>query len=188
MSDETNVDKLTTYRIVDLSFLKDMGDVVRSRNLFFVPFFGAFIAFLVTQSNYIKQAGSIIQIELFGMFILGVFYSYQLATFMHGLETLRFMSTMKSHPDLGKFFLTSDKEVAEFHRALITVQPAFKHEARLFKWTMRALWIVTSSVLMDVFLKDFETRQIESLLGFFAHGLGVNVITHHHPGCSPYCL
>jgi len=32
---------------VDLSYLKDLGDMVRARNLFFVPFFGVFLAFIV---------------------------------------------------------------------------------------------------------------------------------------------
>ena len=65
---------------VDLSYLKDLGDMVRARNLFFVPFFGVFLAFIVTQSKYIIEGNPIIQLLIFVRlcWALGTLPSYQI--------------------------------------------------------------------------------------------------------------
>jgi hypothetical protein len=49
---------------VDHSFLKDLGDMVKARNLFFVPFFGALLAFVVTQSKYIIDANIVVKMRI----------------------------------------------------------------------------------------------------------------------------
>ena len=48
----------------DASFLKDLADIIKNKTLFFIPFFGAFLAFLFAKTDYIKSANFIIWIAI----------------------------------------------------------------------------------------------------------------------------
>jgi hypothetical protein len=42
---------------------KDIGDIIRTKTLFFVPFFGAFVVFLLSKSDFILS-GSTLWVKL----------------------------------------------------------------------------------------------------------------------------
>jgi hypothetical protein len=75
----------------DPSVLKDLSDMVKARNIFFVPFFGVFLAFLVAQSKYIISTNGCAQILIASTFICGTIYAYVVSNYLWILETLRFM-------------------------------------------------------------------------------------------------
>ena len=53
----------------DASFLKDLADIIKNKTLFFIPFFGAFLAFLFAKTDYIKSANFIIWIAIILLFL-----------------------------------------------------------------------------------------------------------------------
>jgi hypothetical protein len=48
----------------DASFLKDLADIIKDKTLFFIPFFGALLAFLFTKADYIKGSNAVIWVLL----------------------------------------------------------------------------------------------------------------------------
>ena len=65
--------------------------MVKARNFFFVPFFGAFHAFVVTQSKYIIDAHIVVKTLIVVTFLLGVVYAWTVSNYLWTLERLRFM-------------------------------------------------------------------------------------------------
>jgi hypothetical protein len=52
----------------DASFLKDLADIIKNKTLFFIPFFGALLAFLFTKADYIKGSNAVIWVLLVVLF------------------------------------------------------------------------------------------------------------------------
>jgi hypothetical protein len=48
----------------DASFLKDLADIIKNNTLFFIPFFGALLAFLFTKADYIKGSNAVVWVFL----------------------------------------------------------------------------------------------------------------------------
>ena len=63
-------------RTIKLQFLKDCADMLRGRVLFFMPFFAAFVAFLVSKSDYVvNAAGWSVKLVCMITFLAGVGYA-----------------------------------------------------------------------------------------------------------------
>ena len=58
---QTSEEKLA-LKLPDLTFVKEMIDIIKNKLLFFMPFFGAFLAFLLTRHEYVIGANWIIKI------------------------------------------------------------------------------------------------------------------------------
>jgi hypothetical protein len=79
-----------------LPFFKDMGEFVRARNLFFIPFYGAFLAFIMTQSAYIINANPLVQLLIAITFLGSVYYANIVSKYLWSLEMLRFLYGVQS--------------------------------------------------------------------------------------------
>jgi hypothetical protein len=161
----TPVADQTQVTASDVTCLKDLGDIVRARNIFFVPFFGAFLAFLIAKSQYIIDASILIQIEAFVTFSLGVYYSSVVSNFLWTLDVLRFHHGIRLNPRLCPSLRLPTDQSSAMSALFATVGPSIGHEDRLFRWTMRSLWLSTGTVLLDIFfgnafLLAFESNRI----------------------------
>jgi hypothetical protein len=136
----------------DLGFFKDIGDVIRARNLFFVPFFGLFLTFLVARSDFVIKANPVIQVEAFITFLLGVYYSTVVSSLLSSLEILRTGYNMALNSKYGS------KIREQLPTVLVSLDdlgnqigPTLKWERRIFKWTMYGLWMTTGSTLIQIY-------------------------------------
>ena len=135
----------------DLLYFRDVSEIIKARNIYFTPFFGAFIAFLVAKNEYISGAGWVIQIELIMTFLFGVSYAYTVSSFLSKLEGLRVMLCMKMSPFFGPELHFTAGEWASIDATMRTIGPAIRFESRLFRWVMRLLWLTTVSVMLDLY-------------------------------------
>lgn len=144
----------------DATFLKDLGDMVRSRTMFFFPFYGAFLTFLFAKTQYIQDANLIIQVESLITFLGGVSYAYMVARLISRVEEARFIMGLRTTLENKEDFLFSAEEKAAISAVLSSLGPSHSYEKKHFKWSMYILWITTGTVLMDIFLKRPETTAI----------------------------
>jgi hypothetical protein len=132
--------------------------------MFFAPYFGAFLAFLVAKSEYLVEANFIIQVEAVVTFVMGIYYSSVLSRHLSDLESIRAVHGLRLHPLVGQT-LVEDKKLND---ALITfgttLPKTTAFEARLFKWTMQCLWLTTGSVLFDIFFGKFFHTLLDPLI------------------------
>lgn len=155
---------------VNWTVLKDLGDISRARNLFFMPFFGALLAFIVAKSDYIISSNIIIQAEVLITFCLGVLYAWIVTKHMVMLESIRFVQSANVTSEGFVFSNLSKKELEAITKAGYIIQAIIKGEQVFFKWTMRALWITTGTVFIDIFFgKWLGARLTEILLYSLSH-------------------
>jgi hypothetical protein len=139
-------DDKTQLTPVDLSFLQNFSDMVRDRNLFFVPIFCVFVALLVTQSDYVLKMNIVDQILIFITFLSGVLYINIAVNYLRTLQMLRFM--------YGRDAFGQPNSQGVFDAVLAmgkTVGPNFKLEEKAFRWTMRLFWVMTGVVLLNMY-------------------------------------
>lgn len=75
---------------LDVTFLRDIADIIKNRTLFFLPFFGAFIAFLFSKSDYIRGANPAIWVICIALFFVCIKYIRSASTLLWVLEGMRF--------------------------------------------------------------------------------------------------
>jgi len=141
----------------DVAFLKDFGDMVRGRTMFFFPFYGAFITFLFAKSQYVLDASTVIHVLSLATFLAGVSYAYTVARLISRIEEIRLIMDLRTSPMISADPVFSTDEQAALLGAVSLLVPSHGFEKRHFKWSMYMLWATTGTVLMDVFLKGPET-------------------------------
>jgi hypothetical protein len=149
-------------------FLKDIGEISRARSIFFVPFFGSFVTFIIVKSDYIIKSNIVIQIEVAITFLLGVVYAQTMTRHLSFLETIRFILSTNDLMD-GTILRTIDKKQTDvIKNAGPLIQNNLKNEGKIFKLTMWSLWITTGSVLQDIYfggwLHDHLTIAVPRIL------------------------
>jgi hypothetical protein len=134
----------------DLSYIRDLGEIVRARNLFFIPFYGAFLAFILTQSSYIINASIVVQILSGATFLVGAYYAAIVSRYLWMLEMFRFLHGTNSK------YKHLDEDGAKALKALGSAALSnMKWEGRVFKWEMNLLWLTTGTVLIDIYFGKF---------------------------------
>jgi hypothetical protein len=140
-----------------------MGELVRARNLFFIPFYGAFLAFIMTQSAYIINANPLVQLLIAITFLGGVYYANIVSKYLWSLEMLRFLYGVQS-----KYKSLDEKAIEAVSVLSATTQSLMYWEGKVLKWEMYLLWITTGSVLIDIyfghFLRNVTVRALSELL------------------------
>ena len=79
----------------DASYLRDLADIVKNKTLFFVPFFGAFLAFLVGKTDYLKSAGVAVWVFSCLIFMASALYIYLVTQLLWTLENCRLVFTFR---------------------------------------------------------------------------------------------
>src|SRR6266852_6150008 len=80
----------------DASFLRDIADMVKNKTLFFIPFFGAYLAFIFGKSDYIKQANFIIWFVCAAIFLMSVRYISLVSDLLWAVESSRIIIKVRT--------------------------------------------------------------------------------------------
>jgi len=81
--------------VFDGSFLKDLADIIKNKTLFFIPFFGALLAFLFTKSDYIKGSNAIIWLLLTALLGSCIRYIQLVSQLLWVIESMRFVFNVR---------------------------------------------------------------------------------------------
>src|SRR5258705_8165349 len=79
----------------DPSFLKDLADIIKNKTLFFIPFFGALLAFLFTKAEYIKGSNAVIWVLLVVLLGASLRYIQIVSRLLWVIESLRFVFNIR---------------------------------------------------------------------------------------------
>ena len=147
----------------DMACLKDIADTVRARDIFFVPFFGAFLTFLFAKPDMIIEGGPAVWVEVACTFLLGITYSIIVSAYLEKLEGLRMLFNMTLSPRLNHEL----NKTPGFHHGLLsdltTIGQNGKLERRVYKLVMYSLWLSSGTMLMKIFFIKPITLGITAL-------------------------
>jgi hypothetical protein len=79
----------------EASFLKDLADIIKNKTLFFIPFFGALLAFLFTKADYIKGSDAVVWVLLTALLGASLRYIQLVSQLLWVIESLRFVFNIK---------------------------------------------------------------------------------------------
>ena len=134
------------------SFLKDYSDALRGRVIFFVPFYGAFIAFLVSKSDYIVNGVFTLKIFCLTTFAAGMGYAAFLSETVWLIDSLRLIALTHGQP-VGPSLaaLLPEKEREAVIRSISVAIKRIGIEYKLFRWMMWLLYITSVVIVWDLF-------------------------------------
>lgn len=146
----------------DISFLKDMSDIVRARILFFIPFFLAFLTFLLNKKDYLIGASPFIKIIAVVTIILSLVYTNQVIQTLSLIEATRlFFGIKHANEDFDAQLSSDDRDASA---KMISVAPkAFALEARLFRWIMYLFYFDLTIVLIDLYFGGWLDRLLHGI-------------------------
>lgn len=142
----------------DPSFLKDLADIIKNKTLFFIPFFGAFLAFLFAKTEYIVGANFVIWAFLAILFFGCVLYVQAASQLLWLIESLRMIYNVRKNGKGEWPQWETDKQVVA---ELLGKVPRFAtYESRLYRKVMLMMYITTFVVLSDIFFGKMINRWI----------------------------
>ncbi len=147
------------------TLFKDLANVVRARNIFFVPFFAALTGFLFTQKAYVVDASFVIKILVLATLAICIFYAYVVTQFLFHLETLAMFFGLNQNSE-GHFFKTLEDEPPSLNskNTLDGFSAEYEFESKVYKWTMWSLYICAGSVLFDLYFGTYLESKLTQLL------------------------
>jgi hypothetical protein len=147
----------------DLSFLRDVADIIKNKMLFFFPFYGAFLALLFTTSEYVMQASLTVWILCAATFFAGISYAYQVSQTLWALESVRLV-TVLSKANLNGFLssITDDQKKAAVEISQ-KLAPMVAFEDKLFRRTMFLIYFTAIAVLFDIYFGKLVSAGTASL-------------------------
>jgi hypothetical protein len=126
----------------DASFLKDLADIIKNKTLFFIPFFGALLAFLFTKADYIKSSNAVIWV------LLAVLL----------LASLRYIQLVSQ---------LLEKDKAASVDLLKLVPGLMKSEGWWFRKVMILMYFALGLVLYDIFFGQMVRDLLTTLIARF---------------------
>lgn len=159
--DDDNQLTLSLPMNYDPGFLRDVADMVKNRTLFFLPLFGAYLAFLFGKSDYIKGANVPIWIALATVFLMSIRYISLASDLLWALEGSRLAIKIRQMPNVEWPTWQNDHIAL---RDLMKVIPQLAaHEYWWYKKSMLAIYVCAFIILSDVFLRDVATTLLKRL-------------------------
>ena len=148
----------------DASFLKDLADIIKNKTLFFIPFFGAFLAFLFAKTDYIKSANFIIWIAIILLFLACIRYISLVSQLLWGIESARFVFNWhKARPDIVQSEKDKDAVLALFK----LIPEMASTEDWWFRKIMLMMYLATFMVLSDIFIGKWISQHLLTLLSAY---------------------
>ena|ERR1700682_4310055 len=141
------MDKRDDNRTDGSQFLKDCAEMLRGRAIFFVPFFGAFVAFMVAKSDYILGASFTVKVACLITFAVGIAYAAFLSETIWLVDALRFTTASKNNSP--ETFTEPDR--AAMKEGVTVLSKRLSIEYKLFRWMMWFLYMVSFVVVWDLF-------------------------------------
>jgi hypothetical protein len=149
----------------DASFLKDLADIIKNKTLFFIPFFGALLAFLFTKADYIKSSNAIIWVLLAVLLLASLRYIQLVSQLLWVIESLRFVFNIRklgtgAWPDW-------EKDKAASVNLLKLVPELMKTEGWWFRKVMLLMYFALGLVLFDIFFGQMVRALLVLLIARF---------------------
>jgi hypothetical protein len=149
----------------DASFLKDLADIIKNKTLFFIPFFGALLAFLFTKADYIKSSNAVIWVLLAVLLGASLRYIQLVSQLLWAIESLRFVFNIRK---LGTGAWPEwEKDKAASVDLLKLVPELMKAEGWWFRKVMVLMYFALGLVLYDIFFGQMVRDLITMLFARF---------------------
>ena len=141
-------------------FLRDYGSVLKTKNLYFAPFFLAFLGFLLTQKAYVSGAPWTVKILCIVTLVVCSNYAYIIIALLTQLESLALFFNLNKKTD-GHFFNWVGVDEAETKKAEAEirsdlnrskVQKLLSREGKAYHTAMYSLYFCAMFVLVDMYL------------------------------------
>jgi hypothetical protein len=142
-----------------------LADIVKNKTLFFIPFFGALLAFLFTKADYIKGSNAVVWVLLTALLGASLRYIQLVSQLLWVIESLRFVFNIKKFgtgalPDWEK-----DKAASVY--LLKLVPELTKAEGWWFRKVMLLMYFALGLVLHDIFFGQLVRDRITMLFSRF---------------------
>ena len=148
----------------DASFLKDLADIIKNKTLFFIPFFGALLAFLFTKAEYIKSSNAVIWVLLAVLLLASLRYIQLVSQLLWVIESLRFVFNIRK---LGTGAWPDWKHKAASVDLLKLVPELMKAEGWWFRKVMILMYFALGLVLYDIFFGQIVRDLLTMLIARF---------------------
>jgi hypothetical protein len=149
----------------DASFLKDLADIIKNKTLFFIPFFGALLAFLFTKADYIKGSNAVIWVLFAALLGASLRYIQLVSQLLWVIESLRFVFNIRK---LGTGAWPEwEKDKAASVDLLKLVPELMKAEGWWFRKVMLLMYFALGLVLYDMFFGQMVRDLITMLFARF---------------------
>jgi hypothetical protein len=158
-------------KIFDAEYLKGLTDIVKNKTLFFIPFFGAYLAFLLTKTEYIKSANFVIWLIIATIFFFSVRYIHLVSQLLWSIETCRMIFTF--HKIGIDPWTDKEKDIATFSEVMKLIPKMVTAEDWWFKKIMFLMYLGTFCVLQDIFFGKYTYAFAEKMTAFILSALGV---------------
>jgi hypothetical protein len=131
------------------SMAKDIGEILRTRILIFIPFFGAFLAFLFSKSDYLQGTIWLTKLWCLAVFGLGAVYAQTVASLLSAMEQIRMIANI-----YDGFDVMPEKDRQDLSVIVGQIPKAYAFQEKLFSWTMYVLYLTGGSMLLQIMFKD----------------------------------
>lgn len=135
----------------DLAFIRDVVDIIKNKTLFFIPFFGAFVAFLVAKTDYVTSSNWLIKLLCAASFLGGIWYAYTVSQALWMLESIRLAFTLERASEGDVFNSMTDEQKNAVQHICSKFAPMVSFEDKLFRRTMYLLYTTSMIILFDIF-------------------------------------
>jgi len=131
------------------SMAKDIGEILRTRILIFIPFFGAFLAFLFSKSDYLQGTIWLTKLWCLAVFGLGAAYAQTVASLLSAMEAIRAIVNI-----YDGFDAMPEKDREDLRAMIGRIPKAYAFQEKLFNWTMYILYLTGASMLLQIMFKN----------------------------------
>jgi hypothetical protein len=137
-------------KIRDAEHLKGLTDIVKNKTLFFIPFFSAYLAFLLTKTDYIKGANLAIWVLLGSVMLASIRYISVVSNLLWAVESCRMIFTFNK---MGiDPWMNREKDLTVFKDVMLLIPKMMATEEWWFKKVMLLMYIGAFCVFEDLFL------------------------------------
>jgi hypothetical protein len=145
----------------DTSWFKDLTDIVKNKTLFFLPCFGAFLAFVFTQSEYIKDSNFVIWLLVGTILLMSMRYIHLVSQLLWAIESTRL--SVKIHGMGYQKWSTKEADAKAIVDIMKIVPALYAAEDWWFNKIMYLFALGTIIIVTDKFFGHFLNALVQRL-------------------------
>lgn len=153
-----------SFNDFDISWFKDLTDIVKNKTMFFLPCFGAFLAFVFTQSEYIKGSNFVIWLLVASTLFMSIRYIHLVSQLLWAIESTRL--SVKIHGMALQEWPAKEADAKAILNVMKIVPTLYDTENWYFNKTMYLFALGTIMVLFEKFFGQLLHTQMHR---FFVH-------------------
>ena len=146
----------------DPSFLKDLADILKNKTLFFIPFFGAYLAFVLGKSDYLREANPVIWLMVTSIFFVSVRYIFLVSQLLWAIESSRLISNLLK---MGvEPWVDKEKDTAALSQTMSLIPKMVAAEDWWYRLVMFLMYLASFTVLSDIFFGKYLSEHLGKLI------------------------